>query len=267
MADHIPKGSLVRRINNEPALALLASRALVLQLAHPAVAHGVDDHSDFRMNPFKRLRGTAEAMFAIVNGSEALAAGVGGRIHRIHEHVVGRGYAANQVENLLWVHATLTDSALLAYTTFVGPLSAGEVEAFYQDSKLVSVPLGLSIDAHPVEFCDFRAYFDTTVATLEVDDVARELVGFVLHPRLPGRLEVPLTPLLNLERLITYATTPPRLRTEFGMRWNDRRQRAFDAWVRVIRAANRIQPAVVRTAPTRLGGELLVRRARRRLAA
>ena len=258
---------MVRRINNEPALALLAGRALVLQLAHPAVAHAVDDHSDFRMNPFKRLRGTAESMFAIVNGTDALAAGVGGRIHRIHQHVVGEGYSANRAENLLWVHATLTESALLAYTTFVGPLSADEVDAFYQDSKLVSLPLGLPLDAHPAEFGDFRAYFDSTIEMLEVDDVARDLVGFVLHPRLPGRLDVPLTPLLNLERLITYATTPPRLRAEFGMKWNDRRQRAFDAWVRAIRLANRIQPRALRTAPTRIGGELLVRRARRRLAA
>ena len=258
---------MVRRINNEPALALLAGRALVLQLAHPAVAHAVEDHSDFRMNPFKRLQGTAEAMFAIVNGSQALAEGVGHRIHRIHEHVVGQGYAANQPENLLWVHATLVDSALLAYTTFVRQLSEPDVEAFYQESKLVSEPLGLPIEAHPHEFSDFRSYFDAVVATLEVDDVARGLVGFVLHPKLPAKLEMPLAPLLNLERLITYATLPPRLRAEFAVKWNDRRQRAFDAWVLAIRTVNRIQPAVVRTAPARLGGELLVRRARRRLAA
>jgi uncharacterized protein (DUF2236 family) len=51
------------------------------------------------------------------------------------------------------------------------------------------------------------------------------------------------------------------------MRWNQRRQRAFEAWVRTIRTANRLQPAAVRTAPSRLGGQLLVRRARRRAAA
>ncbi|HEX6391953.1 MAG TPA: oxygenase MpaB family protein [Acidimicrobiales bacterium] len=267
MTDHIPMDSLVRRINNEPAVALLAGRALVLQLAHPAVAHGVEDHSDFRTNPFKRLRGTAEAMFAIVNGSEALAAGVGGRIHRIHEHVVGPGYEANRVENLMWVHATLVDSALLAYTTFVGALSAGDVEAFYQDSKLVSEPLGLPVEAHPPTVDDFRAYFDGMVNSMEVDGVARDLVNFVLRPRLPGHLEVPLRPILGLERLITYGTTPKRLRAEFGMVWDGRRQRVFDAWVLAIRTANRVQPAAIRSAPARLGGELLVRRARRRLAA
>jgi uncharacterized protein (DUF2236 family) len=206
-------------------------------------------------------------MFAMVNGSEALAAGVGRRIHRIHEHVVGPGYQANQVANLLWVHATLVDSALMAYTMFVGELDADDTEAFYEDSKLVSEPLGLPVSAHPPTFEEFRSYFESMVDSLEVDEVARTLVGFVLYPRLPGRLEVPLTPLLDLERLITYGTTPERLRNEFRMRWNDRRQRAFEAWVHAIRTANRIPPHAVRTAPARLGGRLLVRRARRQAAA
>ena len=258
---------MVRRINNEPAVALLAGRALLLQLAHPAVAHGVEDHSDFRVNPFKRLQGTAVAMFAIVNGSEAIAGRVGQRIHRIHDHVVGPNYEANRPENLLWVHATLVDSALLAYTMFVGALSEEEIVGFYEDSKLVSEPLGLAVEEHPKTFDDFRSYFDDTVGSLQVDDVARSLVRFVLRPRLPGHLEMPLAPLLSLERLITYGTTPPRLRSEFRMRWSERRQLTFDAWVLGIRAANRIQPAPLRRAPARLGGELMLRRARRRPAA
>jgi uncharacterized protein (DUF2236 family) len=257
---------LVRRINNEPAIALLAGRALILQLAHPAVAHGVQDHSDFRANPFKRLQGTAKAMFAIVNGSEAVAGRVGNRIRMIHDHVVGPGYEANRTENLLWVHATLFDSALLAYTTFVGPLSSEEIAQFYEDSKRVSEPLGLAVDEHPGTVQDFRSYFDGMIDSLPVDDVARGLVRFVLRPRLPGRLEVPLGPLLGLERLITYGTTPARLRSEFGMRWNEQRQMMFDAWTLAIRTANRMQPAALRTAPARLGGELLLRWSRRRLA-
>ena len=258
---------MVRRVNNEPAIALLAGRALLLQLAHPAVAHGVEDHSDFRANPFKRLQRTAEAMFAIVNGSHAVAGRLGDRIRRIHDHVVGPGYEANQAENLLWVHATLVDSALLAYSLFVGSLSRDQVADFYMDSKLVSEPLGLAVDEHPRTFEDFRSYFDSMIDSLQVDDVARGLVRFVLRPRLPAHLDIPLAPLLSLERLITYGTTPARLRSEFRMGWNLRRQVTFDAWVLAIRTANRMQPAAFRTAPARLGGELLLRRAHRHPAA
>ena len=61
MADHFPKGSVIRKVNNEPAIMFGAGRALLLQLAHPAVAQGVQDHSEFKKNPFKRLQGTVEA--------------------------------------------------------------------------------------------------------------------------------------------------------------------------------------------------------------
>jgi len=64
--DHFPKGSVIRRVNIEPAIMFGAGRALLLQLAHPAVAQGVDEHSDFKGNPFKRLQGTLEATYAVV---------------------------------------------------------------------------------------------------------------------------------------------------------------------------------------------------------
>ena len=46
-------------LNRESMLLLGAGpRALLLQIAHPAVAAGVDAHSDFRMDPWRRLAAT-----------------------------------------------------------------------------------------------------------------------------------------------------------------------------------------------------------------
>ena len=48
------------RLNREAMLLLGAGpRALLLQLAHPAVAAGVAEHSDFRTDPWRRLGGHA----------------------------------------------------------------------------------------------------------------------------------------------------------------------------------------------------------------
>jgi uncharacterized protein (DUF2236 family) len=60
-----------------------AGRALLLQLAHPAVDQGVQDHSDFKRNPFKRLGGTLEATMSVVLGTEELAAGIGQRVAEV----------------------------------------------------------------------------------------------------------------------------------------------------------------------------------------
>src|SRR4051794_3350017 len=52
-------GSEAWALNREAMLLLGAGpRALLLQLAHPQVAAGVADHSDFSVDPWARLRGT-----------------------------------------------------------------------------------------------------------------------------------------------------------------------------------------------------------------
>ncbi|MGH9247296.1 MAG: oxygenase MpaB family protein [Acidimicrobiales bacterium] len=263
MPDYFPQGSLIRRINAEPAIGFLAGRALLLQLAHPAVAQGVADHSDFQRNPFKRLQGTLEAMYAIVFGSTELATGVGRRIHRIHEFITGPSYEANVPENLLWVHATLMDSALLAYTTFVGRLTAEEQETYYQEMKRVAEPFGLERRNQPPTLADFRAYFDDAVRTLEVTDVGRDLIGYIVRPSLPARLHIPLAPALALHRLITVGTTPAPLRDRVGFSWDPKRQQRLDRWTRFLRRLFAIQPRAVRTAPTWLGGRVLLWQAAR----
>jgi len=257
VTDHFPKDSLVRRVTSEPALNLLAGRALVLQLSHQAVAHGVDDHSDFRANPFKRLQGTLAAMYWIVNGSERKAAEVGARIHRIHDHIVGATYRANDAANLLWVHATLVDSALLGYRTFVGELGPVETEQYYQEMKRVAEPLGLAATEQPATYADFRSYFDSTLDGLTVDNTARDLIDFVLNPTLPVGLHVPLAPVLALERLVTVGTTPAVLRERIGLSWDARRQLMLDTVTTAVRAVNAVQPTALRTAPARLGNRLL----------
>ena len=107
-------------------------RALLMQVAHPLIAAGVAAHSGFQQAPLTRLTRTLELMLTIVfaDGRDALAAvraiaRVHRRVHGRLETAVGpfrRGtpYDAADPALLLWVHATLVDSALVAY----GPSSA-----------------------------------------------------------------------------------------------------------------------------------------------
>ena len=63
-------GSEAWRLNREAMLLLGAGpRALLLQIAHPAVAAGVNDHSDFRADPWRRLAGTLRSYLTIVYGT------------------------------------------------------------------------------------------------------------------------------------------------------------------------------------------------------
>ena len=47
--------SVAWRIDRERAVLLGGGRSLLMQLAHPLVARGVAEHSDFQRRPFRRI--------------------------------------------------------------------------------------------------------------------------------------------------------------------------------------------------------------------
>src|SRR5690242_20895899 len=115
--------SIIRRVNRENVLILGGGRALLMQLAHPKVAAGVDEHSDFRARPVRRLRRTVRMTMAIVFGDRETALAAARAVNQAHAKVRGRSYRALDPDLLLWVHATLVDSALVTYETFVKRLT------------------------------------------------------------------------------------------------------------------------------------------------
>lgn len=261
--DMFPADSVIRRVNAEPALFLGAGRALLLQLAHPAVAQGVQDHSEFKNNPFKRLQGTLEATYAAVFGPADLAHAVGRRIQWIHDFVTGPAYRANDPDNLMWVHATLVETALGCYEDFAGRLSPSAAETYYREMMAVAELFGVPRSTQPPTLAEFRSYFDSTVAGLEVTDVGRDLASFIVDPLLPLRLDVPFSPLLRLQRRMTLGRLPASLREQFGFAWTSADQRAYRASERRTRRLYQAVPRPVRTSTTSLQGVYLLRLAER----
>src|SRR5438067_1046779 len=84
-----PEGSITRRVNRENVLLLGGGRALLMQLAHPKVAAGVDEHSDFRSHPVQRLRRTVLMTMAIVFGDRETALSAARAVNQTHGKVRG----------------------------------------------------------------------------------------------------------------------------------------------------------------------------------
>jgi uncharacterized protein (DUF2236 family) len=194
-----------------------------MQLAHPMVAAAVADHSDFQSDPFRRLQRTLELSYLIVFGDEADARNAAAAVRAVHERVVGDGYRAEDTALLMWVHATLVDTALRVHRRFLHPLRPDEEARYYEESTVVGELLGLPRAAQPPDLDAFRAYVRATVASFEVSDTARRLARDVLHPRLPW----PLQPVAELGRQLTAGLLPPPLRQQYGLRWDGNRQRAL----------------------------------------
>jgi uncharacterized protein (DUF2236 family) len=237
--------SVARRVNRENVLFLGGGRALLMQLAHPKVAAGVDEHSDFRVRPMYRLRRTVRLTMAIVFGDRDTAMTAARNVNRVHASVTGRDYRALDPDLLLWVHATLVDSALLTYETFVQPLRSNERDDFYQQMKLVGELLGIPQSKFPPHIREFREYVVEMVGALRVSDVALELSRLVVRPKvlkLPGTVFVPF-------ELVTAGLLPPALRDQYGLAWSRAHSQVYRLLVRAVPRLVAVTPPVLRVWP------------------
>src|SRR3954453_12480161 len=114
------------RLNREAMLLLGAGpRALLLQLAHPQVAAGVADHSDFRADPWRRLQATLRSYLTIVYGTTTAARAESQGLNELHRSISGPTYRARDPELSLRVHATLVDSTIAVADRWLAPVSRG----------------------------------------------------------------------------------------------------------------------------------------------
>jgi uncharacterized protein (DUF2236 family) len=239
--------SIVRRVNRENVLMLGGGRALLMQLAHPKVAAGVDEHSDFRTRPMYRLRRTIKLTMAIVFGDRETALAAARTVNKVHGHVRGAAYRALDPDLLLWVHATLVDTAMATYETFVRRLSGDEREDFYQQMKVLGEMLRVPHDRFPQSFDDFTRYVDTmlTDGTLCAGRQGMELSKLVLRPRLlrlPGRVFLPW-------EVITTGLLPQQLRDHYGLAWGGRQERLYRLFVIAVPRLVAVTPPVLRVWP------------------
>ncbi len=239
--------SITRRVSRENVLMLGGGRALLMQLAHPHVAAGVDQHSDVRLHPVRRLRRTVRMTMAIVFGDRETALRAARAVNKVHGRVRGDDYRALDPNLLLWVHATLVDSALVTYETFVQPLTPAEREEFYQESKTLGEVLLIPRSAFPDRLREFRRYIDEMIAggTVHVTDQGRALGRLVLRPRLrllPGPAMIPF-------EIVTTGLLPEALRAQYGLAWGPAQRRAYRLAVSAIPKMVALTPPVLRVWP------------------
>jgi uncharacterized protein (DUF2236 family) len=208
------------RIHRERVLLVGGQRALILQLAHPLVAAGVADHSDFPARAMERLRRTLDLSLATIYGTPEEAAAATARIRAVHDRVTGRAgdrpYAANDPRLLLWVNATLIDTTLLVYERFVRPLSEAERRAYYAETRESAALFGIEDRLIPPDLGAFRTYVQAMVEgpELRATEQSLRLVRGVLYPPLPLRWRVPTAAV----RFLTLSLLPARIRELFGVR-------------------------------------------------
>jgi len=249
--------STIRRIGRESVLMLGGGRALLLQAAHPLVAAGIVDHSDYATDPWRRLGRTLHALYTVVFGTRAEADAAGRRVQAAHRRVhgtlsettgvfpAGTRYSATDPELQLWVHSTLVTTGIAMYETYVGPLSPDDREAFYAEMNVVANVFGVPAAALPDTLAELHEYerrlFDDGV--LCVTASARKVAQTILSPPVP----VPLRPPLVALARANVGLLPEELRAQYGLRWTRLDAVGLAGSARAARALLPLAPAPLRS--------------------
>jgi uncharacterized protein (DUF2236 family) len=240
--------SVIRRMGNSPLTPFLGGGpAVLLQVAHPLVAAGVVQHSNYHADLWRRLVRTLRALYLMAFGTKAEAERAGEIVRAVHARVrgttetqlgrfpPGTRYSAFDPELMLWVHATLVNSSLQVYERFVQQLPPEDEERYYREMALVAELFGTPARVIPRTLADFREYFAAELGgpTLTVTEPARAVAAVVHAADLPAPMRV----LVPAHRLATASLLPGRLRDEYGLHWTPLHELALPLAARSVRAA------------------------------
>jgi uncharacterized protein (DUF2236 family) len=250
--------SMTWRISRESIVFLGAGRAALLQLAHPYVAHAIEQHSATRADPVGRFNRTFLHVYGMIFGDLESAVTASRRVRKVHDRIHGaidedvgrfaRGhrYTAHDEGGLLWVFATLIETSVMAYELGVGTLSPADKDAYYQESKIFGSLFGISDEALPRDWPAFKRYCEEMAAgdALAVGRPAQETARFLLTP--PRGV---LGPLGRGYAALTTGLLPPRIREGFGLPFGPAEQASYQRTLRAVKRGWPLLPDRARWLP------------------
>lgn len=244
-------GTMAWRLERDGLIFLGGGRAVLLQLAHPLVAHAIRDHSKTRGDVIGRFQRTFHAVFAMSFGDLDHACRAARGVHGGHARVVGTldedcggfapgtAYAGNDPDLLRWVHATLIETVVVVHEATHGPLPEADKDAYCRDARRFGALFAIPEPLLPTTWAAQRRYVDDMVASrdLTVTEAARSMAAYLFGGRLGPALQA-----------ITAGLLPAPIRAGFGLTFGPREQRRFAAVMTAARALARL-PAATRDLP------------------
>ncbi|MEU9618718.1 oxygenase MpaB family protein [Streptomyces sp. NPDC048155] len=261
-----PPGGVLWSLSGDIRALLMLPAALTLQVAHPAVGAGVDEHSVFRMDPWGRGERSLRSLQLWVYGGDA-AAEEGRRLRELHRTIQGtdirgRRYHALSPANYAWVHATGFPVYQHAARYLVRPLSDAQERALYREWLQVGRVLGIRDRDMPQTIEEFWPYFRKVLADeIEATVVVEDLIATDRPVPPPDRGPLPvrlllkalwpllLPPLARFRRFVTIGLMPPEAREAIGLEWTGAQERKLRRFCAVVRCVVPVLPERLRYLP------------------
>lgn len=247
-----PDSMMWKLSKNLMPAAWTSGRTLLLQTAHPWITAGIDEHSIVREDPMQRFRRTFGNIAVMMYGSMPQVMASANLVHKTHNQITGKipyqagafkkgsDYGANEVNAMIWVHATLWESLVKGYEQFERPLTHEEKDRFYEETKLFAMLFGIPKDALPANWDEFMAYNEAmwNSPQLTVTDNARKLADDLFKAR-SVLLIVPLW----AQRTITTAELPPRVREQYGLEYSGWERFKYNVFLAGAKVTGWVLPA------------------------
>jgi uncharacterized protein (DUF2236 family) len=180
--------SMAWRVHGDVAAMLIGGvSSLLLQTLHPGAMAGVDQHSNWRIDPTGRLQRTAQFLAATTFGTSAEAEAAAATVRAIHERVRGVrddgvAYAASDPELLRWVHVTEVFQFLRAYQRYgAEPLSRTQRDDYLREVARTGESLGAT--RLPRSVREVERYFGSVRHELAATPTAVATAHELVRPR------------------------------------------------------------------------------------
>ena len=114
----------------------------------------------------------------------------------VGRYPAGTPYSAEDPALLLWVHATLMDSIVLAFEQLIEPLTPQERDQFVAESSDTAVQLGVPFERVPQTWADLQGFMRRVEnsGAIAVTPRARAIADALFSPPL-GPTALPITAL------------------------------------------------------------------------
>lgn len=248
--------TLVWNCTRETAMLLGGGRAALMQLAHPAVAHAIRDHSAVHHDRIGRFARTMLSAYGVLFGSVDDALGITDRVHRIHGTIAGRlddvpgldagHYHALDGEATFWVGATLIDTSMLIYEQVVHPFTREQRDQLVREAGAFWGLFGVPLKACPTSWAELHGYVERrseSLAPLIGPSARREAhLLFEAHPPF-------LQPLFDQLKGVTAYLLPTPLRQAFDMELEVRERLTARSWMLVAEQLVPRMPPLLRFVP------------------
>lgn len=177
------------------SVATAGVAAIVLEVLHPSVVAGVQDHSDYQRDPFRRARTTMGYVLGTTFGNTEAATKLIEGVRNRHTAVTGtrpdgRSYQALDPTLIAWVHTCIPWMVMTAFERFNRPLLPSERDRYLAEQAAIGRMGGADdVPASMAELSDFVAQVRPELA---VTEQTRAFIDFLLGAPFAPSLPAPL---------------------------------------------------------------------------